>query len=96
VVVTHGGYGTIIEALRLGKVPVVMPRRRKYQEHVDDHQVDLAEELALQKRIVLVHEVTELHSAIIEAQSRKAESATPEPLLAKLVAKAIDELLAAG
>ncbi len=30
VVVSHGGAGTLLEVIRVGKVPVVMPGRRRY------------------------------------------------------------------
>lgn len=38
-VVCHGGPGTIMSCLRLGKKPVVIPRRQDMGEHVDQHQV---------------------------------------------------------
>jgi UDP-N-acetylglucosamine transferase subunit ALG13 len=46
VVVTHAGAGTIMTLFDLGIFPVVIPRRRRRQEHVDDHQVELAGFLA--------------------------------------------------
>jgi UDP-N-acetylglucosamine transferase subunit ALG13 len=46
VVVTHGGTATILEARRHGLVPIVVPRRAAYGEHVDDHQVGFAARLA--------------------------------------------------
>ena len=42
VVVTHGGVGSILDALAAGKVPVVVPRRASRAEHVDDHQEQFA------------------------------------------------------
>src|SRR5688572_4646243 len=36
VLLTHAGAGTIIHISRTGKIPVVMPRLRKFGEHVDD------------------------------------------------------------
>jgi UDP-N-acetylglucosamine transferase subunit ALG13 len=38
-VVCHGGPGTIMSCRRLGKKPVVVPRRHDLGEHVDQHQV---------------------------------------------------------
>lgn len=52
-VVTHSGVGTIIAALKRNKPVVVVPRLRRYGEHVDDHQLDIAQAFA-QKGIVLV------------------------------------------
>jgi UDP-N-acetylglucosamine transferase subunit ALG13 len=38
-IVCHGGPGTIIDCLRSGTMPIVVPRRHDEGEHVDDHQV---------------------------------------------------------
>jgi UDP-N-acetylglucosamine transferase subunit ALG13 len=45
-VVCHGGPGTIVDALRSGHTPIVVPRRRALGEHVDDHQVRFTRRLA--------------------------------------------------
>lgn len=45
-VICHAGVGTIMTALRLGHLPVVIPRLQQYGEHVDDHQCDIAIRLA--------------------------------------------------
>lgn len=41
IVITHGGTGAIIGALRKGKKVIAVPRLAKYGEHVDDHQLQL-------------------------------------------------------
>src|SRR5262245_17072246 len=41
VVITHGGSGILLDALSLGHLPIVMPRLRRYREHVNDHQVEI-------------------------------------------------------
>jgi UDP-N-acetylglucosamine transferase subunit ALG13 len=46
VVVTHAGIGSVLTSLANGKRPVVVPRRRRFGEAVDDHQVDSARRLA--------------------------------------------------
>lgn len=46
VVITHAGVGSAVTALRAGKKPVLVPRLARYGEHVDDHQLQLAERLA--------------------------------------------------
>jgi len=42
VVITHAGIGSAIDALRHEKPLLVAPRLRKYGEHNNDHQLDLA------------------------------------------------------
>ena len=39
VVISHGGPATIYLCLKHGKKPLVMPRRKKFGEQVNDHQV---------------------------------------------------------
>lgn len=42
VVVCHAGVGSAITAMRAGKFPILVPRRRAHGEHVDDHQEQIA------------------------------------------------------
>ncbi|MBQ9514336.1 MAG: beta(1,3)galactosyltransferase EpsH [Clostridia bacterium] len=41
IVITHGGTGAIIGAVKQGKKVIAVSRLAKYGEHVDDHQVQL-------------------------------------------------------
>jgi UDP-N-acetylglucosamine transferase subunit ALG13 len=45
-VVCHGGPATILECRSNGIVPIVVPREGRFDEHVNDHQVDFCERLA--------------------------------------------------
>lgn len=45
VIITHAGTGTVMLALSLGKRPVLAPRYNKFDEHVDDHQLELVNTL---------------------------------------------------
>ncbi|STB61367.1 glycosyltransferase [Clostridium perfringens] len=65
IVVTHGGPSSFIMPLQFGKIPIVVPRLKKYDEHVNDHQLDFAKEV--QKRqgnIILVSNIEELIDVI--------------------------------
>ena len=42
-IITHGGVGTIIECLQKGKKIIVAPRLKKYNEHVNDHQLQIVD-----------------------------------------------------
>lgn len=41
IVITHGGTGVIIGAVKKGKKVIAVPRLARYGEHVDDHQLQL-------------------------------------------------------
>jgi UDP-N-acetylglucosamine--N-acetylmuramyl-(pentapeptide) pyrophosphoryl-undecaprenol N-acetylglucosamine transferase len=44
-VISHAGVGTAIGLIELGHKPVLIPRRVGRGEHVDDHQIEIAEAL---------------------------------------------------
>jgi len=44
IVITHGGTGVIITAVKKGKRVIAVPRLKEFDEHVDDHQVQLLKE----------------------------------------------------
>lgn len=45
-VIAHAGVGSALSALDSGKVPILLPRRARRGEHVDDHQLMIARSLA--------------------------------------------------
>lgn len=53
VVVAHAGIGSILSALELGKQIVVMPRRAKFREQRNDHQVSTAKHFGSQGRVIV-------------------------------------------
>ncbi len=68
-VIAHAGAGTLIRVLQAGRVPVVMPRRRRYGEVVDDHQVDLATAFEAAGRVVVAAEPEDIPAAVRRARS---------------------------
>lgn len=65
IVITHGGPASFIMVLQEGKTPIVVPRMAKYNEHVNDHQVDFS--LAVNERyknLIVVEDVENLGSII--------------------------------
>ena len=41
IVITHGGTGSIITPLEMGKKVIACPRLSKYKEHINDHQKEV-------------------------------------------------------
>lgn len=41
IIISHSGAGVIISAIKKNKPIIVLPRLKKYGEHVDDHQVEI-------------------------------------------------------
>ena len=45
IIISHGGVGTIFSAIKKGKKVIAIPRLEKYGEHINDHQIEICEEL---------------------------------------------------
>lgn len=71
VVLTHSGVGTLMELLDMGIYPIVIPRRAKRGEHVDDHQLQVAGVLKA-RGISQVAEVDELDNDMVLKASAHA------------------------
>lgn len=67
IVVTHAGVGSILTCLRNGRTPLVVPRQRRFGEHVDDHQVELTRALAEQGKVIPVWDMAHLPELIATA-----------------------------
>lgn len=46
IVITHGGPASFIMPLQFGKIPIVVPRQKIFNEHVNDHQMDFVQYLS--------------------------------------------------
>lgn len=65
IVITHGGPSSFIMPLQFGKMPIVIPRQTKYNEHVNDHQLHFCIEVEKRmKNIILIENVKSLSNAI--------------------------------
>lgn len=66
VVITHGGPSSFIMPLQVGKIPIVVPRKHEFKEHVNDHQVEFCNQVAQrQGNIIVVEDVNRLGDTII-------------------------------
>lgn len=71
IVITHGGPGSIFHPLQYGKIPVVVPRDPKFNEHVDNHQILFAKRLESDNKIIGVYDIKELGEIIMNYEERK-------------------------
>ena len=69
--ITHAGVGTILEGKKLDKPIIVVPRLSKYGEHVDDHQLEIAEDFAKKKLVFACQDIKKLASLIEETKKSK-------------------------
>ena len=65
IVITHGGPSSFIMPLQIGKIPIVVPRKFEFNEHVNNHQVDFCNQVAQrQGNIIVVEDVNKLGDTI--------------------------------
>lgn len=89
-VITHGGTGVIIGAVKKGKKVIAVPRLAKFGEHVDDHQLQLLEQFDELNLISVCYEMDQLgvcYQALGSKQFRPYVSNT------KVVIDSIEEYL---
>lgn len=70
--IIHAGYGTVMQSLELGKSkPLVLPRMKKFGEHVNDHQVNFAKHMELKGLISIWDSDVEITKIKPEKVDRK-------------------------
>jgi UDP-N-acetylglucosamine transferase subunit ALG13 len=81
VVVAHAGVGASLAAFEVGKCPLLVPRRLSRNEHIDDHQIQIAAELG-GRGVAVTTEANELGFADIQraAARRVIRLSDPPPL----------------
>ena len=67
--ITHSGVATIIAGMKLEKPVVVVPRFASYGEHVDDHQLQIAESFSDKNLVLMCKDVEELAETVQEART---------------------------
>jgi len=65
IIITHGGPGSIFHPLQYDKIPIVVPRNPKYNEHVDNHQILFTKRLEQEKKILAVYEVSDIKEFLV-------------------------------
>ena len=68
-VITHGGTGAILGAVKKGKKVIAVPRLKKYKEHVDDHQIQILEEFDRMGIIKACYKLNDLGKVYLEIQN---------------------------
>lgn len=65
IIITHGGPGSMLLALQYNKIPIVVPRQKKFNEHVDDHQVYFSKRMKAENRVLTVFDIECLGDIIV-------------------------------
>lgn len=70
VVITHGGTGAIVGAVKRGKKVIAVPRLACFGEHVDDHQVEIVQQFSEMGLIEPCFDIEDLPEAYARALNR--------------------------
>ena len=70
IIITHGGPASFIAPLTIGKIPIVVPRQKKFNEHVNNHQKDFVEQVAARDNTIIpCYDIDDLEGLIKEYDS---------------------------
>lgn len=71
IVITHGGTGAIISALKNEKRIIAIPRLKVFGEHVDDHQLQIVETFSNANYLLGVEHIHDLQNIIFLCKTKK-------------------------
>lgn len=62
IIITHGGVGSILSSIKLKKKVIAVARLKKYNEHVNDHQLQVIEKMEKQGYIIGCYDESDLNN----------------------------------
>lgn len=69
IVITHGGVGSIITALKLGKKVIACPRLKKFNEHTNNHQLQIIDAFSKSGFILAIYDNNTLAEVLEKAST---------------------------
>lgn len=69
--ITHAGAGSIMSGIRLKKPVIVVPRLKEFNEHVDNHQLQITKKMQEHGTILPVYDINDLWKMIKKSRKIK-------------------------
>ncbi len=91
IVITHGGAGTIMLAIRMKKPVIAVPRMAEFGEHADNHQLQIVKEMSKHGNVIAVENVKNLMEAIKKAEKLKLKNLHVERPIFKIIKEKLKE-----
>jgi UDP-N-acetylglucosamine transferase subunit ALG13 len=91
-IISHGGAGCIAGALELKKPTILVPRLKKYNEHNNDHQLELVSVLEKAGRVLAVYDIRNLEKMIRKAWQFKPMSSKGKNIIVHTIRKFLSEI----
>ncbi|MEM5830887.1 MAG: PssE/Cps14G family polysaccharide biosynthesis glycosyltransferase [Candidatus Aenigmatarchaeota archaeon] len=85
IIISHGGVGSIILGLQFKKPIIVVPRLKKFNEHIDDHQIQIAKEFGKYKKVLTCFDVEKLEQIIKKAKNFKPSVSSKSQRIFKII-----------
>lgn len=73
ILITHGGVGSIITGLNNNKKVIVVPRLAKYDEHMNDHQLQITNNFFKEGYILPLYENDSLEKVLKKVKTFKSQ-----------------------
>jgi UDP-N-acetylglucosamine transferase subunit ALG13 len=86
-IIAHAGVGSIITALQFKKPIIVVPRLKKFGEHIDDHQVQIAIAFEREGKVLACYQIDELEDILRKAKNFKPKLRKRSAPIFKLVSE---------
>ncbi|ACB89604.1 ss-1,4-galactosyltransferase [Streptococcus pneumoniae] len=61
IIITHGGPATFMAVIAKGKNPIIVPRLKKFGEHVNDHQMQFVKITKEIYNLIVIDDISDLH-----------------------------------
>jgi len=79
-VISHAGMGTIIKCMELQKPLLVVPRQKRFGEHVNDHQIGSAKAFEAKGDVLAVYDIATLPHKFRELDTFKPPALREGPI----------------
>jgi UDP-N-acetylglucosamine transferase subunit ALG13 len=91
-IITHAGAGSIITGLIQKKPLIVVPRLAKFDEHVNDHQLEIARAFQLQHKVLVCRDIENLPKMINRGFKFKPKLSSKPILMFKIMQRFLSNL----
>ncbi|MDS2383953.1 glycosyltransferase [Streptococcus pneumoniae] len=92
IIITHGGPATFMAVIAKEKIPIVVPRLKKFGEHVNDHQMEFCSKILSEGyELSLINDISELQYSL--KQEKKTKFYSNNTCFLKKLSKTIEDLI---
>ena len=97
VIITHGGPATFMAVIAKGKNPIVVPRLKKFGEHVNDHQLEFVEKVLNIYNLTVITNISDLNFYISNSdKQQKSDLKSKNNLFMEKFIDMINQLMKTG